>query len=156
VYINIFLKQGNPQDFILSKKAQPILNRISNILTTQADKTQEAISLLYTEPMIEMLQIGFKLEEFSDMFIFATPVFDQTLENGCLVLITRENRNNIIESKWNYNETYYPVLFEIFQFENIFEKTHINEQITESFHFCSFPFVLSSRSMLMIYLQKTK
>ena len=155
-YINIFLKQGNPQDFILSKKAQPILNRISNILTTQADKTQEAINLLYTEPMIKMLQIGFKLEEFSDMFIFATPVFDQTLGKGCLVLITRENSNNIIESKWNYNETYYPVLFEIFQFENIFEKTHINEPITESFHFCSFPFVLSSRSMLMIYLQKTK
>lgn len=154
-YINMFLKEGNPQDFILSKKVQPILNRISNMLTTQGDKTQEVINLLYAEPMIEMLQIGFKLEDFNDMFTHASRVFDQTLKKGCLVLITRENGNNIIESKWNYNQTYYPVLFEIFQSEDIFKNTHINEPITNSFYFCSFPFVLSSRSMLMIYLLET-
>jgi two-component system response regulator AtoC len=154
-YINMFLKEGNPQDFILSKKVQPILNRISNMLTTQGDKTQEAINLLYTEPMIEMLQIGFKLEDFNDMFTFASRVFDQTLKEGCLVLITRENSNIIIESKWNYNQTYYPVLFEIFQSEDIFKKTHVNEPISDSFYFCSFPFVLSSQSMLMIYLIET-
>lgn len=154
-YINMFLKEGNPQDFILSKKVQPILNRISNMLITQGDKTQEAINLLYTEPMIEMLQIGFKLEDFNDMFTFASRIFDQTLKKGCLVLITRENSNNIIESKWNYNQAHYPVLFEIFQSEDIFKNTHINEPITDSFYYCSFPFVLSSRSMLLIYLLET-
>lgn len=155
-YINIFLKDGNPQDFILSTRVQPILMKISDMLTSKAGETQQAINLLYTEPMIEMLQIGFKLEELTDIFTHAKKLFDQTLKRGCMVLITRENNNIIIESKWNYQDKYYPILFEIFQSDDIFQKTHINEKTPESYFFCSFPFILSSRPMLMIYLVKSK
>jgi transcriptional regulator with PAS, ATPase and Fis domain len=155
-YVNIFLKEGNVQDFVISKKVQPVLNKISKMFTTKGDKTQEAIKLLYTEPLIEMLQIGFKLEEFIDIFRFAKKVLNQVLKKGNLVLITRENNNNIIESKWNYNQKYYPYILEILQFEDVFQKTRINKKIADSFSFCSFPFISSTRNLLLIYLLKTE
>ncbi|MCK4836457.1 MAG: sigma 54-interacting transcriptional regulator [Candidatus Aminicenantes bacterium] len=155
-YLNIFLKEGNVQDFVISKKVQPVLNRISKMFTVKGDKTQEAIKLLYSEPLIEMLQIGFKLEEFVDIFRFAKKVFDRALGKGSLILITRENNNNIIESKWNYKKEYYPLILEILQLENIFQKTRINEKILDAFYFCSFPFISSVRCMLFIYLLETE
>jgi two-component system NtrC family response regulator len=81
-------------------------------------------------------------------------MFDLTLEKGSLILISKENNNSIIESSWNYTKRQYPKIFEILQFEDIFEKPHVNEKITGSFMYCSFPFILSSRYMLLIYMLK--
>ena len=153
-YVNIFLKEGNVQDLVVSKKVPPVLSKISKMFTTKGDKTKEAINLLYTEQLIEMLQIGSKMEDFGDIFKFGKELFDQVLEKGSLVLITSENNNNIIESKWNYKEEYYPLIFKILQLGDILQKTHINEKIADSFSFCSFPFVSSVRKMLLIYLLK--
>lgn len=154
-YLNFFLKEGNAQDFIVSKKVQPVLKKISNKLAVKGDKTHEAIRVLYTEPLIEMLQIGFQLDEFVDIFKFAKKVFDKTLKKGCLVLVTQESNNNIIESKWNYNNKYYPYIFEILQFEDIFQEAHVRGKLTDSYSFCSFPFISNTRSLLLIYLLKT-
>lgn len=153
-YTNFFLKEGNAKDFIVSKKIQPVLNKISDMINVENGKTKEAINLLYTKPLIEMLEIGFMQEELGDIFKYAKKLFDRTLEKGSLVLISKENNNSIIESSWNYTEKQYPGIFEILQFEDIFEKPHINEEITNSSMFCSFPFVLSSRYMLLIYMLK--
>lgn len=155
-YINIFLKTGNAQDLVISKKIQPILNKISRILTGTEDKTQEAVRFLYAEPMIEMLQIGFGLEEFRDIFLHAKKLFHQTLKEGCLLLIINENKNNIIESKWNYDDGHYPYIMQILQREDVFEVPQINKRIAQSFYYCSFPFVASSRAMLLVYLLKSK
>jgi len=154
-YLSIFLKEGIVRDFDISKKVKPALNKISKLMSSQAEETQRAINLLYTEPLIEVLQIGFQLDELIDIFKMAKKVLDQVLEEGCLVLITRENNNNIIESKWNYHQKYNPLIFEILQSDDIFQKTHINEKI-ESYYFSSFPFLSGNRNLLLIYLLKTE
>lgn len=154
-YLNFFLKEGNSQDFIISEKVQPVLNKISNMFADKGDKTQEAINLLYTESLIGMLQICFKLDDFVDIFKYTKKLLDQSLKKGSLVLVSRENNNNIIESKWNYNKKYYSNLFEILQFEDIFQKTYINKKIADSLFFCSFPFILSTRTLILIYLLET-
>jgi DNA-binding NtrC family response regulator len=154
-YINFFLKEGNAQDFVVSKKVQPVLRKISKKLTIKKEETHEAIRLLYTEPLIEMLQIGFQLEEFVDIFKTAKNIFDTTLKKGCLVLITQENSNTIIESKWKYNDKYYPYIFQILQREGVFKEAHVRGKLTNSYCFCSFPFISGSQQLLLIYLLKT-
>jgi transcriptional regulator with PAS, ATPase and Fis domain len=154
-YLSFFLKEGVVKDFDISKKVQPALNKISKMMSSQAGETQKAINLLYTEPLIEVLQIGFQLDELIDIFKMAKNVLDQVLEEGCLILITRENNNNIIESKWNFHQKYNPYIFEILQNDDIFEKTHINEKM-DSYYFSSFPFLSGTRNLLLIYILKTE
>ncbi|MEN8154764.1 MAG: sigma 54-interacting transcriptional regulator [Acidobacteriota bacterium] len=153
-YSNFFLKEGNAKDFVVSKKVQPVLNKISNMMDVEGGKTKEAINLLYTKPLIEMLEIGFMQEDLSDIFKYAKKLFDKTLEKGSLVLISKENNNSIIESGWNYSKKQYPSIFEILQIEDIFEKPYLNNKIADTYTFCSFPFVLSSKYMLLIYILK--
>lgn len=153
-YSNFFLKEGNAKEFIVSKKVQPVLNKISNMIEVENGKTKDAINLLYTKPLIEMLEIGFMQEELGDIFKYAKKLFDRTLKKGTLVLMSKENNNRIIESNWNYSKKQYPNIFEILQLEDIFEKPHINEKVSGSCMFCSFPFVLSSRYMLLLYILK--
>ena len=155
-YLNFFLKEGSSQEFTVSKKVQPVSDKISNMFAKKGDKTQEALKLLYTEPLIEMLQIGFKLDDFVDIFKYTKKILDQSLKKGCLVLVARENNNNIIESKWHYNKKYYDYVFEILQFEDIFQNTYINNKIKNTFSFCSFPFILSTRTIVLIYLLETE
>jgi len=155
-YLIFFLKRGNPQEFVISEKVQPVLNKISNMFNAKRDETKEAIKLLYTEPLIEMLQIGFSLEELGDILKYAKKTFDQTLKQGCLILLARENNNTIIESTWNYNKKYYSLVFEMLQFEDIFQRAYIDKKIDNSFSYCSFPFISSKRHLLLIYLLKTE
>lgn len=127
---------------------------MSNMVEVENGRTKEAINLLYTKPLIEMLEIGFMQEELGDIFKYAKKLFNRTLEKGSLVLMLKENNNSIIESSWNYSKKQYSSIFEILQLEDIFEKPHINEKVSGSCTFCSFPFVLSSRYMLLLYMLK--
>ena len=56
-YLNFFLKKGNTDDFIISTKVNPVLSKISSVLTEKGEQTEKTINLLCTEPLIKMLQI---------------------------------------------------------------------------------------------------
>ncbi len=147
-----FLKEGKSGDFDLSSEIFTRTGNKKQSEITSGDKTQDAINLLYTEPMIEMLQIGYNLEELGDIFKPADELLKSELKNGCLVLISNENDNNAIDSKWNYKKNYYPYIFEILQIKDIFKKPLLNLKTKGKFVFCSFPFILSTKKMLLIYL----
>lgn len=153
-YINFFLKKGNPKEFVISEKVQPVLKKISNVLSAGADETQEAIRLLYSQPLIEMLQIGFSLHDSIDLFKDARELLDDTLRDGCLLLISNQNQSIKIESKWNYNEKYLPLINRVLQSGNIFQKPSIAPQPINSFHFCSFPVNKAPQQLALLYLAR--
>ncbi|MEN8155082.1 MAG: sigma 54-interacting transcriptional regulator [Acidobacteriota bacterium] len=150
-----FLKEGRSSEFDISSKVYTGFKDGININLPKGDKTLDSINLLYTEPFIEMLQIGYNLEELGDIFKPAKELLDNSLESGCLVLISNENENNAIDSKWNYNKNYYPNILEILQIAEIFDNPVINQKVRDKFYFCSFPFILSTKKMLLIYLIKS-
>jgi len=153
-YINFFLKKGNPKEFVISEKVQPVLNKISNVLSAGADETQEAIRLLYSQPLIEMLQIGFSLHDSIDLFKNARELLDDTLRDGCLLLISNENRSIKIESKWNYSEKYLPLINRVLQTGNIFQKPTPEPHPIDSFHFCAFPVNKAPQQLALLYLAR--
>ncbi len=153
-YINFFLKKGNPKEFIISEKVQPVLKKISNVLSAGADETQEAVRLLYSQPLIEMLQIGFSLHDSIDLFKYARELLDNTLRDGCLLLISKEQKTIKIESKWNYNAKYLPLINRALQTGDLFEKPSIDSQPIDSVHFCSFPVTKGSQQLLLLYLNR--
>lgn len=150
-----FLKEGSSGDFAISSKVFTGSKEGMQIDLPKGDKTHNAINLLYTEPLIEMLQIGYNLEELGDIFNPAKDLFDNSLKTGCLVLISNENENNNIDSKWNYEKSYYPTIFEILQSGDIFQNPRLNQRIQDKFVFCSFPFISNTKKMLLIYLLKS-
>jgi len=151
-YINFFLKKGNPQELVLSEKVHPVLNKISNIISPREDETQEAISLLYSEPLVEMLQIGFKLQESIDLFKHAKKLLSHTLKKGCLLLLSKLDNRIKIESEWNYEKTLQPFVNQILKFEGFFQRVFINNTSIDSLYFCSFPIILSNRSKQLVLL----
>ena len=151
-----FLKEGNSSDFALSPEVYTGTKKRTRIDLAKGDKTLNSINLLYTEPLIEMLQIGYSLEELGDIFKPAGILFDDSLKEGCLVLISNENDTNVIDSKWNYDKSIYPAIFDVLQIKDVFQNPRLNHRIQEKFVFCSFPFILSTKKMLLIYLLKSK
>lgn len=147
-----FLKEGSSGDFDLSSEVYTGIKDKIRIDLSKRDKTHDAINLLYTEPMIEMLQIGYNLEELGDIFKPAKELFDNSLKTGCLVLISNENESNIIDSEWNYDKDLYPAIFDILQIDDIFQNPQLNQKIQDKFVFCSFPFILNTKMRLLIYL----
>ncbi len=147
-----FLKEGRSREFDISSKVYTGSRDGVRINLPDGDKTLDAINLLYTEPFIEMLQIGYNLEELGDIFKPAKQLLDNSLESGCLVLISNENDSNTIDSKWNYHKSYYPNILDILQITEIFDNPILNRKVGDKFYFCSFPFILSTKKMLLIYL----
>ncbi|MCK5221261.1 MAG: FHA domain-containing protein, partial [Candidatus Aminicenantes bacterium] len=147
-----FLKEGSSGAFALSSKVFTGSKDGMRVDLPKGDKTHDAINLLYTEPFIEMLQIGYNLEELGDIFKPAKELMDNSLGTGCLVLISNENNSNIIDSKWNYDKRMYPVIFDILQIKDIFQNPQLNQRTQDKFVFCSFPFILSTKERLLIYL----
>lgn len=150
-YINFYLKKGNAQEMVLSEKVKPVLRKISNALSAKAEETQEAISILYSEPLIEILQIGFRMQEFIDPFKHAEGLLTQTLKRGCLLLFPKENKDIKLESKWGWDERYQPYIDQILKFEDFFKQPLINRTIGP-FYFCSFPIILSKQQSALLYL----
>ncbi|MCU0285189.1 MAG: sigma 54-dependent Fis family transcriptional regulator [Acidobacteria bacterium] len=150
-YLNFFLKEGNAQEFIISEKVQPVLNRISRAFSAKADETQEAINLLYSEPLVELLQIGFKIQKFIDLFKHAETLLNRTLKKGCLLLLSYKEKNVKIESRWNYNDLYQPLIGQLLKNEEFFQKNLINHTI-DSFLAFSFPIISSQQKLVILYL----
>lgn len=152
-YLNFFLKESAADELELSTKIKPVIGRTgSGRSTDRGDKTQQMIQLLYSESMMDMLKIGLNLEELVDIFKFGQEVFETTLKKGCLVLITREGGQQVIESKWNYDQSYYSIIFDILQHPDAFQKTRINQRTGQGFHYSSFPFSSLNKTFILIYL----
>ncbi len=150
-YLNFFLKEGNAQEFVLSEKVKPVLQRISNTFSAKADETQEAINLLYSEPLVELLQIGFKIQQFTDLFKHAEELLNRTLKKGCLLLLSQKDKNIKIESQWNFSENHRPVIDRLLKTGDFFQKTSINNTI-DSYCTSSFPIIPSRQRLVLIYL----
>ena len=151
-YINFFLKEGNAKEFTISEKVQPVLKKISNVLSASSDETQEAVRLLYSQPLIEMLQIGFSLHDSIDLFKYARELLDKTLVKGCLLLLSKGNKGVTIESRWNFNEKYLPFINRILKTGDFFQKPLMEDQSINSFHFCSFPVMSLQQQLVLLYL----
>lgn len=155
-YLNFILKKGNAQEFVLSTRVQPMLNRITKMLSAKADETQETINLLYAEPLIEMLQIGFKLEKFVDLFAQAKTLLENMLKTGCLMLLSKMELMGIkIESHWNFQENWHPVLQSIQKNPDLFDKICSNQRVLDRFIYCSFPVPATQRSIILLYVIET-
>jgi two-component system NtrC family response regulator len=153
-YLKFFLKEGNAEEFALSDKIQPLFNRISKVIASNQEKTTEALSLLYTEPLVEMLQIGFSIEQYGNLFKDADGLLKSTLKKGCLLLISQKERVFKIESQWNYTPKYTPDFNRIVKIKTIFKETFKNFKTGNSNYFCSFPVHIKPhhQEMALVYM----
>jgi len=152
-YLKFFLKEGHPGEFVLSDKVQPLFNRISNVMAAQADKTTEALNLLYTEPLVEMLQIGFSLQSYSNLFLHAEQLLKNTLNKGCLLLVSKADQSYKIVSQWNYQKKYINDFNHVIKFPNLFREIFKNMEINGSQVYANtFPVPLKSLHMALVYI----
>ncbi|MCX6579916.1 MAG: sigma 54-interacting transcriptional regulator [Candidatus Aminicenantes bacterium] len=150
-YINFFLKEGNAQEFIISEKVKPVLRRISNAFSAKGDETQEAINLLYSEPLVELLQIGFKIQQFTDLFKHAEELLNRTLKEGCLLLLSQEDKSIKIESQWNYSATHRSAIDRLLKAGDFFQKISIDNAI-DTYCASSFPIISTRKRLALLYL----
>ncbi|NIM10546.1 MAG: FHA domain-containing protein [Candidatus Aminicenantes bacterium] len=153
-YLKFFLKEGNAEEFTLSDKIQPLFNRISKVIASNHEKTTEALSLLYTEPLVEMLQIGFSIEQYGNLFKDADGLLKSTLKKGCLLLISQKERVFKIESQWNYTPKYTPDFNRIVKIKTLFKESFKNFKTGNSNYFCSFPVHIKPhhQEMVLVYM----
>jgi transcriptional regulator with PAS, ATPase and Fis domain len=156
-YLKFFLKEGNASEFVLSDKIQPLFNRISNVMASDAEKTTAALNILYTEPLVEMLQIGFSLQNYGNLFRHAEKLLKDTLETGCLLLVSKKMRLIKIESQWNYKKKHIPAFNRAMKTKELYTQAGKNILAKDNQHthyICSFPVELSMQQqhMLLIYI----
>ncbi|UCH97651.1 MAG: sigma 54-interacting transcriptional regulator, partial [Candidatus Aminicenantes bacterium] len=152
--LKFFLKEGNAEEFVLSSKIQPLFNRISNAMADM-EKTTEALNILYTETLVEMLQIGFSLQTYGNLFQHAEELLKNTLVKGCLLLVSKKEKVFRIESQWNYLKKYIPDFNRIVKIREIFQGALKNKKTNSSHYFCSFPVHLPTQTMVLIYIVET-
>lgn len=149
-YLKFFLKEGNAEEFVLSGKIQPLFNLISNAMVDK-EKTTEALNILYTETLVEMLQIGFSLQSYGNLFQHAEELLKNTLLKGCLLLVSKRKKIFRIESQWNYLKKYTAVFNRIINTKGLFQEVFKNTK-NNSYYFCSFPVHLTHQTQVLIYI----
>ncbi len=151
-YLKFFLKEGNAEEFLLSDKIQPLFNRISNSIVSNAEKTTESLNILYTEPLVEMLQIGFSLDKYGNLFQDADLLLKTTLKRGCLLLIAKKEHVFKIESQWNYTKKNIVDFNRMVKINDLFKTVHKNIKINGSDFICSFPVQVKQQEMAVIFI----
>ena len=152
-HLKFFLKEGNSDEFVLSDKVQPLFKKISNAIGSSADKTTEALNILYTEPLVELLQIGFGIQNYGNLFKDADGLLKATLQTGFLILISKKENDVKVEAQWNYNKKNFPDMEKILQSREIFKESIKNARTLNAHYLCSFPLQIKSetQSMTLIY-----
>ncbi len=152
-YLKFFLKEGNADEFVLSDKIKPLFNRISNVIAN-ADKTTEALNILYTEPLVEMLQIGFSIQNYGNLFKHAEELLKKTLKKGCLLLVSKKERLLKIESHWNYKKKHMTDFNRVIRLKNLFSETNKNLKLDNTCYVSSFPVEihLPKQEMTLIHI----
>jgi transcriptional regulator with PAS, ATPase and Fis domain len=150
-YLKLFLKEGNADEFVLSGKIQPLFSRISNAMADK-EKTTEALNILYTETLVEMLQIGFSLQSYGNLFQHAEDLLTDTLQDGCLLLVSKKEKMLRIESQWNYLKKYQADFNRIIKIKGLFQEVFKNSRSNSSNYFCSFLVHLADQTMILIYI----
>ncbi|MFC2140993.1 sigma 54-interacting transcriptional regulator [Acidobacteriota bacterium] len=153
-YLKFFLKEGNAEEFVLSGKIQPLFNRISNAMADK-EKTTEALNILYTETLVEMLQIGFSLQSYGNLFQHAGELLKDTLKKGGLLLVSKREKVFRIESQWNYLKKYTADFNRIIKTKGLFQEVFKNKRSDSSYYFCSFPVHLAHQTQALVYVTET-
>jgi two-component system, NtrC family, response regulator len=153
-YIKFFLKEGNASEFVLSAKIQPLFKQISNVIASKAEKTTDALNILYTEPLVELLQIGFSVQNYGNLFKDASGILKSSLKSGCLLLVSQKELMVKIESQWNYHKRYIPDFNRIVKMREIYKQAFRNFKSPDSNYICSFPVQIKNlaHTMILIYL----
>ncbi|MGD2088582.1 MAG: sigma 54-interacting transcriptional regulator [Candidatus Aminicenantes bacterium] len=154
-YLKFFLKEGNAEEFVLSGKIQPLFSRISNAMADK-EKTTEALNILYTETLVEMLQIGFSLQSYGNLFQHAGELLKDTLQKGCLLLASKREKMFRIESQWNYLKKYTADFNRIIKTKGLFQEVFKNRRDNSSYYFCSFPVHLRHQTQVLVYITETQ
>jgi DNA-binding NtrC family response regulator len=156
-YLKFFLKKGNASEFVLSNKIRPLFDRLSNVIVANYEETSTALmNVLYTETLVELLQIGFGLQQYGNLFKHADELMKTTLKIGCLLLVSRKDRMLKIESQWNYKKEFNTDYTLISGRRELFTKPLVNSPSNGSHFFCSFPVEVSmtGQSMVVIYISR--
>ncbi|MCP4221440.1 MAG: sigma 54-dependent Fis family transcriptional regulator [bacterium] len=152
-FLKFFLKEGNASEFVLSDKVRPYFNRISKAIQWDGEQTNLSINLLYTESLVEMLQIGFSLQSCGNLFDYADNLLKTTLKKGRLLLVSKKERVCRIESQWGAEETAdSTIVNDIVKIKDLFRTEIKNANYDNNHHFCSFPVPLKNQSMVLIYV----
>ncbi|MCP4154419.1 MAG: sigma 54-dependent Fis family transcriptional regulator [bacterium] len=151
-HLKFFLKKGNPAEFEISDKIQPLFKGIYSNIESKGYKTNTALNILYAESLVEMLQIGFSLDKCGNLFEFADKILQTTLKKGCLLLVSKADKSWRIESQWNYTDQYKAAFKAITQHKSLLKEDYENIPIAK-IHFSSF--FLKDQDMVLIYILET-
>ncbi len=154
-HLRFVLKEGNAEEFVLSDKVRPLFSRIAGPIAN-IEETHEALNILYTESLVEMLQIGFTLKHQGNLFKDAEGILKSTLKKGSLLLVSKTKDGTVIESQWNYSDQYQPYFAHVVSLKDTYRKAQENEPIENAVHFCSFPVHLKKQTMALIYFVSQK
>ncbi len=151
-HIRFFLKKGNARELVLSNKIHPVLQKLSKAIATPSEKTQAALSLLYKEPLAEMLSIGFSMSDTENILGYAGKLLDKVLREGCLVLARRERHTTKIISAWNPITPFSRDINEIEQTEQIFNRHVLNHAVKSGRFATSFPVNWNGDPAALVYI----
>lgn len=151
-FLKFFLKEGNPDEFVLSEKIRPLLLRLSK--TYGVDTTNTAVNILYTEHLKGILEAGLSLDEYGDLFKNAEMNINLALEEGCLLLLCKQKNSKTIESLWNFEEKYEPDFQNIVMQKELYVKQQINTWSREHIYFSVLPVHLREKAMALVYISE--
>ncbi len=138
-HASFVLKEGNGRELVLSEKVRPILDRVSQAMTANGEKTHRAINLLYSESLAEILHIGFRLQQNRNIFQFAESLISQTLRDGCLALLAIDKGSTQVVSQWNFTPADQAEAFALAASRDFARRKSVNALSAGNRRFCSFP-----------------
>lgn len=151
-HINFFLKTGNARELVLSDKIHPVLQKLSRAISTPSEKTQAALSLVYKEPLAEMLNIGFSMSDTENILGYAGKLLDKVLREGCLVLAKQERQAFKVISAWNPITPYSRDIDEIEHSGEMFRRQVLNHPVNSGRYVTSFPVNWNGEHAALVYI----
>ncbi len=155
-HIKFYLKSGDAKELFLSDKIHTKLNKVFNPQFSNKEKTTRIITHLYSEQLKEILNIGFGLPDITEILECSKDLLQKTLEKGTLLIISRNQGENKIISKWNYSLKFEKIIDEILKKLPLYNKQYTDINDANGYYFCSFPFHLNYLPSALLYINIEK
>lgn len=151
--LEFYLKSGNPEEFDLSKDTKPVLQRISQFISSGRADTKTGLNL-FEKTLVATLQLGFKLDHFDEILKWARKSLLTVLKSGFVLVVDRQDNDNKIISSLNlemngditFNST---ILKQV-----VFHEERLHQPVGKYKVFCSFPIRLGNRQGVLLYIKK--
>lgn len=150
-HLEFYLREGNTDEFKLSKEVGSVINKISKIKTNMEKETHLGLNI-FERTLLYTLDQGLRLNDISDLFEKTQAPLQNILKKGSLFLVEREEENIRIITKMTTDNRRNIDIQELLQMKNIWERVVEEQGINGGEKLYAYPVNSGGNILSLLYL----